>query len=74
MDEESIPDTIWVEYVNAKDGRPYYYNKETKLTTYTLPPDYVAWREPLIRKYLKTSVWGKAEAKGKVYYYDKVIF
>ena len=71
MDEKTIPETIWVEY--EADTRSYYYNKETKQTTWDLPAAYSAWKENAVKGYLKTTNWRKAvDAKQKVYYYDKL--
>ena len=71
MDENTIPATAWVEYTSEK--RPYFYNTETESTTWNIPGDYLAWKEGLLKAYLKTTNWKKAaDNKEKAYYYDKI--
>ena len=71
MDENTVPATAWLEYASGK--RSYFYNWETKETTWDIPADYFAWKEGLLKSYLKTTNWKKAvDKKEKVYYYDKI--
>ena len=70
MDENTIPPTAWVEYPSEK--RPYFYNRETMKTTWTIPGDYFAWKEGVLKAYLKTTNWKKAFDKERAYYYDKI--
>ena len=32
----------WVEYLHEESGKPYWYNKVTKITTWERPADFVA--------------------------------
>ena len=72
MDDSSIPETVWVEY-STDANKPYFYNEETKHTTWTIPAEYLQWKENAQKAYLKTTNWKKAvDKKDKAYYYDKV--
>ena len=71
MDETTIPEVAWVEYITDAN-KQYFCNKETKETTWKIPPDYTAWKEKAVKEYLKTTNWRKAVDKNKTYYYDKV--
>lgn len=72
MDETTIPEIVWVEYITDAN-KQYFYNKETKETTWKVPPDYTAWKDKAVKEYLKTTNWRKAvDKKDKTYYYDKV--
>lgn len=64
----------WVEYVTDKNGesKPYYYNKDTKETSWRVPDDFKLWKESLIDNCLKLFNWRKySNDKGRFYYYDK---
>ena len=37
--------TVWVEYLDAKRNKPYYYNRETKETSWAMPPEYKRWKD-----------------------------
>ena len=74
INEDDIEDVIWVEYFDETKKKPYYYNKETKATTWTLPPDYAQWKDTQMKEYLKISNW-KQHIKpddGRIYYSDKI--
>lgn len=42
--ERTDPLHIWKEHTNA-DGRKYYFNRITKMSTWTLPEDFEAAKE-----------------------------
>ena len=71
-EDATAADTVWVEYF-TDTNKSYFYNKETKQTTWKVPSDYLAWKEAALKAYLKTTNWKKAaDKKDKFYYYDKV--
>ena len=71
-DDAAVADTVWVEYF-TDTNKSYFFNKETKQTTWKVPSDYLAWKEAALKAYLKTTNWKKAaDKKDKFYYYDKV--
>ena len=74
INEDDIPDVIWVEYFDETKNKPYFYNKETKATTWTLPPDYAQWKDTQMKEYLKISNWKqhKKPDDGRIYYSDKI--
>jgi WW domain len=72
VDVATLPDTVWVEYF-TDTNKSYFYNKETKQTTWKVPSDYLLWKETAVKAYLKTTNWKRTvDKKDKVYYYDKV--
>ena len=74
INEDDIPDVIWVEYFDKTKNLPYFYNKETKATTWALPPDYAQWKDAQMKEYLKISTWKqhKRPDDGRIYYSDKI--
>ena len=71
MDDKTVPPTAWLEYASA--DRSYFFNRETRKTTWDIPADYLAWKEGLLKGYLRTTNWRKAaDKKEQVYYYDKI--
>jgi hypothetical protein len=50
--DADIAETVWVEYRDEKKDRPYFYNKETAITTWKIPPDYLEWRNNEIQKFM----------------------
>ena len=71
-DDAAVADTVWVEYF-TDTNKSYFFNKESKQTTWKVPSDYLAWKETALKAYLKTTNWKKAaDKKDKFYYYDKV--
>ena len=72
VDESTIPDTPWIEYYDEKKGKPYYYQKETKKTQWTAPPDYTQWKDQRMKELLKPTIWRKCSlADGRTYYADE---
>ena len=64
----------WTRHVDVKSGRPYYYNRATKETTWKIPEEFAISgqeREAAIDQFLKGTKWRRANRDGKSYYYDK---
>lgn len=75
-DSDLISYSKWIEIpsdINDKSSRPYYFNKETKVTTWVEPPEYTDWYENEIKRFLKSISWRKHfdSKSNKCYYYDK---
>jgi len=75
--DKEIPDVNWVEHYDfsnqSSTGKPFYYNKITKETTWNEPQEYIRWKDDALRHYLESiaSPWRKANSNdGRTYYYN----
>lgn len=60
----------WTQH-KAPDGRPYWYNAKTKVSTYTKPPEFGAPEQP--KAALPATDWKEHTAPdGRKYYYNRV--